>query len=66
MRASGDTHVISVNTIAAPPIARAKCTRWKSFGMPSHAMYVAIGETITRFLSETPRSVNGVNIGGSA
>ena len=36
MRASGETQVISPNTSAAPPSARApKCTRWKSFGMPS-------------------------------
>ena len=29
-------------------------------------MYVAIGETITRFFSVTPRTRNGVNIGGTA
>jgi hypothetical protein len=32
--------------------------------MPSSAEYCAIGETTTRFLSVTPRSVKGVNIGG--
>ena len=52
MRASGDTQVISANTIAAPPIARApRWTRWKSPGMPSRAKYCAIGETTIRFLS---------------
>ena len=33
--------------------------------MPSTAEYCAIGETTTRFFSVTPRSVNGVNIGGT-
>ena len=36
MRPCGVTQVISVNTRPAPPSARApRCTRWKSFGMPS-------------------------------
>ena len=34
--------------------------------MPSTHEYCAIGETTTRFVSVTPRSVNGVNIGGTA
>ena len=67
MRASGDTQVISVITSPAPPSARApRWTRWKSFGMPSSALYMSIGETTTRFASVIPRSVNGVNIGGGA
>ena len=33
--------------------------------MPSTQEYCAIGETTTRFGSVTPRSVNGVNIGGT-
>ena len=33
--------------------------------MPSAHEYCAIGDTTTRFLSVTPRSVNGVNIGGT-
>ena len=32
--------------------------------MPSTHEYCAIGETTMRFFSVTPRSVNGVNIGG--
>ena len=51
MRPCGVTQVISVNTRPAPPSARApRCTRWKSLGMPSCALYVAIGETTTRLL----------------
>ena len=50
MRASGDTQVISVMTRPAPPSARVpRCTRWKSFGVPSTALYMSIGETTTRF-----------------
>ena len=67
MRPSGDTQVISVNTRPAPPMARApRCTRCKSFGTPSTALYCAIGETTTRFSSRMPRSLNGRNIGRTA
>ncbi|MNE96130.1 hypothetical protein D3C80_1942980 [compost metagenome] len=34
--------------------------------MPSTQEYCAIGETTTRFFKLTPRSVKGVNIGGTA
>jgi hypothetical protein len=55
--ASGDTHVISVITSPAPPSARApRCTRWKSLGVPSTALYMSIGETTTRLCSVIPRS----------
>ena len=67
IRASGDTQVISVITSPAPPSARApRWTRWKSFGVPSVAEYMSIGETTTRFASVSSRSRNGVNIGGGA
>ena len=65
MRASAVGQVISTITIAAPPMARApRCTRWKSPAMPSTHEYCAIGETTMRFFNVTPRSVNGVSIGG--
>jgi hypothetical protein len=65
MRASALGQVISATTMPAPPMARApRCTRWKSAGTPSTQEYCAIGDTTTRFFSVTPRSVNGVNIGG--
>ncbi len=58
MRASGETQVISPNTRAAPPMARApRWTRWKSFGSPSAAEYIAIGETTMRLGSVTPRTI---------
>ena len=64
MRASGDTHVISVITRPAPPSARVpRCTRWKSPGIPSTALYMSIGATTTRLGTVMPRSENGVNIG---
>ena len=67
IRASGETQVISVTTSPAPPSARApRWTRWKSFGVPSSALYMSMGETTTRFSTVIPRSVNGVNIGGGA
>ena len=54
-----------MTTSPAPPIARApRWTRWKSFGVPSSALYMSMGETTTRFSTVIPRSVNGVNIGG--
>lgn len=66
MRASGDTQVISANTSPAPPSARApRWARCQSPGMPSSQRYCAIGDTTTRFFSVSPRSVKGVNIGGS-
>ncbi|MNT18054.1 hypothetical protein D3C72_1532360 [compost metagenome] len=66
MRASGDTQVISATTMPAPPSAREpRWTRWKSPGTPSVHEYIAIGDTTTRFFSVTPRTRNGVNIGGS-
>src|SRR5688572_15555128 len=65
MRASGDTHVISVNTSAAPPSARApRCTRWKSLGMPSTALYMSIGDTTIRLLRVRLRRRYEVNMGG--
>ena len=39
-------------------------TRWKSPGVPSTDEYMSIGETTTRLASSSPRSRNGVNIGG--
>jgi len=66
MRASAEVQVISANTSPAPPSARApKCTRWWSPGRPSTALYCAIGDTTTRLCNVSPRSVNGVNIGGT-
>jgi hypothetical protein len=38
--------------------------RWKSFGVPSVALYMSIGETTTRLASVSPRRRKGVNIGG--
>src|ERR1700726_3196310 len=67
IRPSGDTQVISVMIRPAPPRARApRWTRWKSFGEPSSALYMSIGDTTTRLASVNPRSRNGVNIGGGA
>ena len=41
-------------------MARApRWTRWKSFGTPSIAEYIAIGETTMRLGSVTPRIVIG-------
>jgi hypothetical protein len=65
MRPSALTFVISVITRPAPPSARLpRCATWKSFGTPSTAEYMHIGETTTRLGSVRPRSVSGVNIGG--
>ena len=66
MRASGDTQVISPKIMPAPPSARLpKWTRWKSFGTPSAAQYIAIGDMTMRFCSDSPRTRYGVNIGGT-
>jgi hypothetical protein len=65
MRPSGETQVISVTTSPAPPSARApRWMRWNSFGVPSSAEYMSIGETTTRFRSSRSRSLKGVNMGG--
>src|SRR5256886_15907955 len=65
IRPSGDTSVISVNTSPAPPMALApRCTRCQSLGVPSTAQYWHIGDTTTRFRSNTSRNRNGVNSGG--
>ena len=57
MRASGETQVISTITRPAPPMARPpRCTKWKSPGTPSWQEYMAMGETMMRFLSRTPRA----------
>ena len=65
MRPSRETSVISAMTSPAPPAARAaRCVRWKSFGVPSTAEYMHIGETTTRFGSTRSRSLSGVNIAG--
>src|SRR5215469_104729 len=49
----------------APPSALLpRCTRWKSPGTPSLALYMSIGETITR-LARSSRPIRpGWNIGG--
>ena len=65
IRPMSDTQIISVITSPAPPSARApRWTRWKSPGVPSTAEYISIGETTTRLRNSSPRSRNGVNIGG--
>ena len=65
MRPSRDTSVISAITRPAPPAARAvRCTKWKSFGVPSTAEYMHIGDTTTRLASTSSRSLNGANIAG--
>ncbi|CAM5596039.1 hypothetical protein SGLAM104S_07865 [Streptomyces glaucescens] len=65
IRPSSLTHTISVITSPAPPSARApRWTRWKSPGTPSAAEYMSIGETTTRLRRVSPRSRNGVNMGG--
>ncbi len=62
MRPSGDTAVASTRTSAAPPTARLpRCTKCQSVGSPSSLEYWHIGETNTRFLNSTPRSVSGEN-----
>src|SRR6185437_13073152 len=42
------------------------CTKCQSFGVPSAALYCAIGETQTRLASSRPRTRSGTNIGGRA
>ena len=65
MRPSRLTSVISAMISPAPPAARLpRCTRCQSFGVPSSAEYIHIGETTTRFDSVRSRMRNGVNIGG--
>src|SRR5580765_1756153 len=65
IRASGETHVISVITRPAPPSARVpRCVRWKSVGVPSTAEYMSIGATTTRLTTVMSRRRYGVNIGG--
>ena len=65
MRPGADTHTISVITRPAPPSALLpRCTRWKSPGTPSLALYMSIGETITRLASSSPPIRPGWNIGG--
>ena len=65
MRPSRVTQVISVKTKPAPPSAREpRCTRWKSLGVPSTALYISIGETTTRLRSSSSRNRKGTNIGG--
>src|SRR3984885_14766905 len=65
IRPAGDTQTISVITRPAPPSALLpRCTRWKSPGTPSRALYMSIGETITRLASSSGPSRNGWNIGG--
>ena len=65
MRASGDTHAISVITSPAPPSARApRWTRWKSFGVPSMALYMSIGDDDDAIDERHAAQRKGVNIGG--
>jgi hypothetical protein len=65
MRPSGSTSVISVMTRPAPPTARLpRCTRWKSFTVPSFAEYMHIGDTTIRLGMVRPHNVMGANIGG--
>ena len=65
MRPGSDTHTISVITRPAPPSALLpRCTRWKSPGTPSLALYMSIGETITRLASSSRPIRPGWNIGG--
>ena len=67
MRPGSDTHTISVITRPAPPSALLpRCTRWKSPGTPSLALYMSIGETITRLASSSRPIRPGWNIGGHA
>ena len=61
IRASGETHVISVKTIAAPPIAREPCGQGENHsarrpGMGRHR------RDDHRFFSDSSRTLNGVNI----
>ena len=65
MRPGSDTHTISVITSPAPPSALLpRCTRWKSPGTPSRALYMSIGETMTRLASSSGPILPGWNIGG--
>ena len=67
MRPSGLTQVISVIDQARrrPWRARRSGRSASRSGMPSTALYCAIGETTTRFFSSRSRSRNGANIGGA-
>ena len=65
MRPSRETSVISAMTSPAPPIARApRCAKWKSFGVPSLQSTCTSATRRRGFGACSPRSENGVNIGG--
>jgi hypothetical protein len=56
------TAIASVNTSAAPPIARVpKCTRCQSFAQPSSEEYWHIGDVTILFLNSMPFIRSGSN-----
>ena len=67
IRPIAETCVASVNTIPAPPAARApRCWICQSPPNPSVALYWHMGATVTRLRAVTERNVMGWNRGGVA
>ena len=59
------TFVISVKSRPAPPTARLpRWTRCQSFGVPSSAEYIHMGDNTIRLTSSMSLNLKGVNIGG--
>ncbi len=60
MRPTAETCVASVNTMPAPPMARApRCCKCQSSPSPSVALYWHIGDTTMRLRAVTERKVIG-------